>query len=389
MGPLEGKRIVEFAGLGPGPFCGMLFADMGANVVVIDRKVALPEDAGATSAPESSIVNRGKRSVALDLKNPGAIEVVLRLLEGADGLIEGYRPGVMERLGLAPDTCLATNPALVYGRITGWGQSGALMNAAGHDLNYIALSGALHFSGRRDSPPTAPATLVGDIGGGAMMLAVGMLAAMISAQSTGRGQVVDAAMTDGSALMTALIYGLFNGGQWSRSRQSNLLDGGSHFYDCYECADGHYVSIAALEPQFYSLLLEKLGLDKDPEFEAQYDPRRWPRQKQRLGEIFRSRPRRHWCDLLEGSDACFAPVLDFAEAPAHPHNVERGTFISVEGVTQPAPAPRFSETESAISSPPPRPGEHTEAVLIEAGYSAVEIEALRGSGIFDLAVPRG
>ncbi len=323
MGPLEGKRILEFAGLGAAPFCGMLFADMGAEVIVIDRKAGATQESAATLAPEFMLANRGKRSVALDLKQPDAVDVILRLLQEADGLIEGFRPGVMERLGLSPDICLATNPKLVYGRMTGWGQTGPLAQAAGHDLNYIALSGALHFAGRADSPPTSPATIVGDICGGGMMLAVGMLAAMINAQSTGKGQVIDAAMTDGSALATTLVYGMLKGGRWRSSRESNLLDGGSHWYDCYECADGHYVSLGALEPEFYAVLLEKLGLENDREFRAQYDPQQWPELKRRLSEIFKSRPRQHWCDLLEGSDVCFAPVLDFEEAPEHPHNRER------------------------------------------------------------------
>jgi alpha-methylacyl-CoA racemase len=381
MGPLQGKRIIEFAGIGPGPFCGMLLADMGADVIVIDRKQDAAQESVADLPPELGLVNRGKRSIALDLKQPGAVEVALRLSKSADGLIEGFRPGVMERLGLGPDTCQAANLRLVYGRMTGWGQTGPLAQAAGHDLNYIALSGALHFSGRADSPPTAPATLVGDIGGGAMMLAVGMLAAMLNAQSTGKGQVVDAAVTDGSALATSLVYALFKGRRWSRSRESNLLDGGSHFYDCYECADGHYVSIGALEPEFYALLLEKLGLDDDPDFNAQYDPRRWPDQKRRFTEIFKTRTRDAWCELLEGSDACFAPVLDFAEAPDHPHNRERSVFTTVDGVQQPAPAPRFSETESEVASPPPNPGVHTDEVLGEAGYAAREITALREQGV--------
>ncbi|MGB5257102.1 MAG: CaiB/BaiF CoA-transferase family protein [Woeseiaceae bacterium] len=381
MGPLQGKRIIEIAGLGAGPFCGMLFADMGADVIVIDRKPGAAPESGATLAPEFTIANRGKRSIALDLKQPGAVDVVLRLLKEADGLIEGFRPGVMERLGLGPEPCLDVNPRLVYGRMTGWGQNGPLAEAAGHDLNYIALSGALCFSGRADSPPTSPATIVGDVCGGAMMLAVGMLAAILSAQSSGKGQVVDAAMTDGSALATSLVYAVFNSGLWSRTRESNLLDGGSHWYDCYECADGNYISLGALEPEFYGLLLEKLGLQDDPDFAVQYDARRWPQLKQRFAEIFKARTRQQWCELLEGSDACFAPVLDFEEAAEHPHNVQRGTFTTVEGVTQPAPAPRFSKTASGISSPPPRPGEHTDDVLGLAGYSASESAALAEQGI--------
>ncbi|MGB5719338.1 MAG: CaiB/BaiF CoA-transferase family protein [Woeseiaceae bacterium] len=380
MGPLEGKRILEFAGLGAAPYCGMLFADMGAEVIVIDRKAGATQESAATLAPEFMLANRGKRSVALDLKQPDAVDVILRLLQEADGLIEGFRPGVMERLGLSPDICLATNPKLVYGRMTGWGQTGPLAQAAGHDLNYIALSGALHFAGRADSPPTSPATIVGDICGGGMMLAVGMLAAMLNAQATGKGQVIDAAMTDGSALATTLVYGLLKGGRWRSSRESNLLDGGSHWYDCYECADGHYVSLGALEPEFYAALLEKLGLENDRDFRAQYDPEQWPELKRRLSEIFKSQPRQHWCDLLEGSDVCFAPVLDFEEAPEHPHNRERQAFTSVAGVTQPAPAPRFSFTASEISAPPPKPGQHTDDVLESAGYSAEEIDNLRKRG---------
>jgi len=381
MGPLEGKRIVEIAGMGAGPFCGMLFADMGAELILIDRKAGEAPESGATLAPEFTIANRGKRSIALDLKQPGAVDVVLRLLQDADGLIEGFRPGVMERLGLGPEACLAVNPKLVYGRMTGWGQYGPLAQAAGHDLNYIALSGALHFSGRADSPPTSPATVVGDVCGGAMMLAVGMLAAMISADASGKGQVIDAAMTDGSALATSLVYAVFNSGRWSGNRESNLLDGGSHWYDCYECADGHYVSLGALEPEFYTLLLEKLGLEDDPEFAAQYDQQRWPEQKRRFAEIFKTRTREAWCQLLEGSDVCFAPVLDFGEAPDHPHNRERSVFTSVNGVQQPAPAPRFSGTVSEISAPPPEPGQHTVDVLGGAGYASRDIEALRKQGV--------
>ena len=381
MGPLQRRRIIEIAGLGAGPFCGMLFADMGADVIVIDRKRGTAPESGATLAPEFTIANRGKRSIALDLKQPDAIDVVLRLLRDADGLIEGFRPGVMERLGLGPVPCLDVNPRLVYGRMTGWGQFGPLAEAAGHDLNYIALSGALHFSGRADSPPTSPATIVGDVCGGAMMLAVGMLAAILNAESSGKGQVVDAAMTDGSALATSLVYAVFNSGRWSRDRESNLLDGGSHWYDCYECADGHYISLGSLEPEFYALLLKKLGLENDPDFAAQYDARRWPELKRRFAGIFRTRTRQQWCELLEGSDVCFAPVLDFEEAADHPHNRERAVFTTVGGVRQPSPAPRFSETESEISAPPPGPGEHTDDVLNLVGYSATEISALRRRGV--------
>lgn len=381
MGPLAGKRIIEFGGIGPGPFCGMLFADMGAELVVIDRTRDKDDESGLTPKPEFALVNRGKKSIALDLKQPGAADVVLRLLQDADGLIEGFRPGVMERLGLGPDTCLAANPGLIYGRMTGWGQHGPLSHAAGHDLNYIALSGALYYGGRSDSPPTAPATLVGDIGGGAMMLAVGMLAALVNAQTTGKGQVVDAAVTDGSALATSLLYGLFKEGQWSGDRQSNLLDTGSHWYDCYECADGKFVSVGALEPEFYALLLEKLGLGNDPDLTGQYDRKRWPELKRCFAETFKARTRQEWCDLLEGSDVCFAPVLDFDEAPQHPHNRSRQTFTSVADIVQPAPAPRFSETVSEVSSPPPKPGQHTRSVLGLAGYSEEELAVLREQAV--------
>ena len=381
MGPLAGKRIIEMGGIGPGPFCGMLFADMGAEVMLVEnpkaRGIVTRSDADSTF----SIVDRGKKSITLDLKQAAAVDVVLRLVEKADGLIEGFRPGVMERLGLGPEECLKANPRLVYGRMTGWGQDGPLSHAAGHDSNSIALSGALHMSGRSDSPPTSPATLVGDIGGGAMFLAVGMLAAILHAQQSGEGQVVDAAITDGSALMTSLIYGFFAAGRWSTDRASNLLDGGSHCYDCYECADGKYVSLGSLESPFYALLLEKLGLDDDPEFADPYDHQSWPKLKKRFAEIFKTRTRREWCDKLEGSDVCFAPVLDFAEAPDHAHNRARSVFTTLDGVPQPAPAPRFSETESKVTSPPPAPGENTEQVLKLAGYSAEECEALREQGI--------
>jgi len=381
MGPLAGRRIIEIGGIGPGPFCGMLFADMGAEVILVEKRTTSQKKTGSDVDPAYRIVDRGKKSITLDLKQPRAVDIVLRLVENADGLIEGFRPGVMERLGLGPEECLRTNPKLVFGRMTGWGQYGPLSRAAGHDLNYIALSGALCFSGRSDSPPTSPATLVGDVGGGAMMLAVGMLAAIVNAQSSGKGQVVDAAITDGSALSTSLIYSLFENGGWSVDRESNLLDGGSHWYDCYECADGKYISLGSLEPPFYALLLDKLGLAKDPDFADQYDRERWPALKKRFADIFKTRTRRQWCDLLEASDVCFAPVLDFDEAPDHAHNRERGVFTTVAGVTQPAPAPRFSETASEVSSPPPKPGHHTDDVLGEAGFSVQDIGSLRERGI--------
>lgn len=379
MGPLAGKKIVEIAGLGPGPVCGMLLADMGAEVTVIDRPAT--SNPSALALANVAIMNRGKKSIALDLKMEGGRDVVLRLLENANGLIEGFRPGVMERLGLGPGDCLEVNPRLVYGRMTGWGQAGPLSQVAGHDLNYVALSGALWYGGRSDSPPTVPPTLVGDIGGGAMLLAIGMLAAMMNAQETGKGQVVDAAMIDGSALSTTLLYALFQSGNWTLNRQDNFLDGAAYWYDTYECADGKYVSIGSIEPEFHALLLEKLGLEDDPDFAQQYKKDRWPELKARFVDIFKTKTRDEWCALLEGSDVCFAPVLDFAEAPRHPHNRARGVFTKVAGVTQPAPAPRFSETPSEIGSAPPESGEHTAEILAAAGYSEQELGRLRAMNI--------
>ena len=380
MGPLAGKRIIEMGGIGPAPVCGMMLADMGAEVVLVERKADAGRLPGMLENANATIMNRGKKSIALDLKSDGAVDLVLRLLRDADGLIEAFRPGVMERLGLGPEICLDSNPALVYGRMTGWGQDGPLSQAAGHDINYVALSGALWYGGRADSPPTVPPTLVGDIAGGSMLLTVGMLAGMLSAQATGKGQVVDAAICDGSAAATTLLYALYQNGQWTSQRQDNLLDGASHWYDTYETADGKYVSIGAIEPQFYARLLETLGLAQDPDFERQYDRQSWPALKRRFTRIFKSKTRAEWCELMEGTDICFAPVLDFDEAPRHPHNVARGAFTSVEGVTQPAPAPRFSATPSEIASGPPAVGQHTDAVLGELGCSAEQITALRERG---------
>ena len=380
MGPLAGKRIIEMGGIGPAPVCGMMLADMGAEVVLVERKADAGRLPGMLENANATIMNRGKKSIALDLKSEGAVDLVLRLLRDADGLIEAFRPGVMERLGLGPEICLDNNPALVYGRMTGWGQDGPLSQAAGHDINYVALSGALWYGGRADSPPTVPPTLVGDIAGGSMLLTVGMLAGMLNAQVTGTGQVVDAAICDGSAAATTLLYALFQNGQWTSRRQDNLLDGASHWYDTYETADGKYVSIGAIEPQFYAQLLETLGLAEDPDFERQYDRQSWPALKRRFTETFKSKTRAEWCELMEGTDICFAPVLDFDEAPRHPHNVARGTFTSVEGVTQPAPAPRFSATRSEIASGPPAVGQHTDAVLGELGCSAEQIASLRERG---------
>lgn len=380
MGPLEGKRIIEMGGIGPAPVCGMMFADMGAEVILVERKSDPADKTAMLEDAKMTIMNRGKKSIAIDLKKEGATDVVLRLLRDADGLIEAFRPGVMERLGLGPEACLEANPRLVFGRMTGWGQDGPLSHAAAHDINYVALSGALWYGGRADTPPTVPPTLVGDIAGGSMPLAVGMLAAMLSAEATGKGQVVDAAISDGSAAATTLLYALYQGSQWTSNRQDNLLDGASHWYDTYETADGKFVSIGSIEPQFYALLLEKLGLTGDPDFSPQYDKSRWPELKKRFADIFVSRTRAEWCALMEGTDVCFAPVLDFDEAPRHPHNRARGTFAEVDGVTQPAPAPQFSETRSEIASGPPAVGQDTDAVLEEAGFAAEQLAALRERG---------
>lgn len=343
-GPLQGVKVVEMAGLGPGPFCAMMLADMGAQVIRIERpKKSIAVEA---SEPRFDVLARGRTRIALDLRKPGAAEVVLTLLDTADVLLEGFRPGVMERQGLGPDVCLGRRPSLVYGRMTGWGQTGPLAPAAGHDINYIALSGALHAIGRSGGPPVAPPAMLGDMGGGGMLLAFGVACALLEARRSGQGQVVDAAIADGAALLGAAFYGLYAGGQWSNQRGENMIDGGSHFYDSYACADGKYISIGAIEPQFYALLLERCGI-ADSIYREQLNPDTWPVLKHRLADIFSSRTRQEWCDLLEGTDACFAPVLDWDEAPRHAHNQARGTFVEIEGVVQPAPAPRFSRTPPA------------------------------------------
>ncbi len=373
MGVLEGIRVVEIAGLGPAPFCGMLLADMGADVVLVERpsgKAGDPLDLGS-----NAIVNRGKRSLALDLKNARAIDAVLRLIDDADALIEGMRPGVMERLGLGPEACLARNPRLIYGRMTGWGQDGPLAQAAGHDLNYIALSGALWYSGAPGTPPLAPPTLVGDLGGGALYLAMGLLAGILGARRTGEGQVIDAAIVDGSANMMNLLLSLHAAGQMPFERGRGLLDG-PHWAGTYACADGHFISVSALEPQFNALLFARLGLADDPEFRTPYDPQHWQRLRERMAALFVTQPRQHWVDLLEGSDACFAPVLTPAEAMAHPHMAARGVYGKKEGVLQAAPAPRFLGTPSDATGAVPRRGEHGAAILRAAGFTDAEIAQL-------------
>lgn len=374
-GPLTGIRVIEMAGIGPGPYAGMLLADMGAEVIRIDRLRS-----GGDANP-SDVTARGKRSIALDLKNPASVEVVLRLVDQADALFEGFRPGVMEKLGLGPEVCLARNPRLVFGRMTGWGQSGPLAQAAGHDINYIAITGALAAIGRRDSGPVPPLNLVGDYGGGSLFLVAGLLAALLEARTSGRGQVVDAAITDGVISLMAPTQAYRASGTWELQRQSNWLDGGAHFYDTYECADGHYVSIGSLEPQFYALLSEKLGIDiGEPGFGQLFEKERWPEYKRRIAERIKTKTRDEWCGIMEGSDVCFAPVLDMDEAQEHFHNRARENFVAIDGVIQSAPAPRFSRTEAKISSGPCAAGAATRDVLAEAGLTADEIEALAATG---------
>jgi len=370
-GPLSGLKIVEFAGIGPGPFCGMLLSDLGADVVRIDRK-------GGGRGSKFDVTSRGRRSVALDLKSPEAVEACLKLIEGADALFEGFRPGVMERLGLGPDVALKRNPKLVYGRMTGWGQFGPLAHAAGHDINYIALTGALAAIGTREKP-VPPLNLVGDFGGGALYLAFGLLAGIIHARATGEGQVVDCAMTDGAASLMSMFYGMLGSGAWREGRESNLLDGGAQFYDVYECKDGGWVALGSIEPQFYALLLEKADLT-DPEFKAQMSRDNWPSLKAKLKAVIKSKTRDEWVKIMEGTDVCFAPVLGLSEAASHPHNAARKTFVEVEGVVQPAPAPRFSRTPGEIQSAAPAIGAHNESALADWGFSADAIKALASAG---------
>lgn len=373
MGPLKGLRLLEFAGIGPGPFCAMMLSDLGAEVIRIDRK------SSAGTGSKHDVMNRGRRSLALDLKVPEAVDAVLRMVEQADALFEGFRPGVMERLGLGPEVCLARNPELVYGRMTGWGQDGPLATAAGHDINYISLNGALHAIGLPGEPPVPPLNLVGDFGGGGMLLALGLVSALLEARCSGKGQVVDAAMVDGSAALMAAIYGTVARGMWVNKRGANFLDGGAHFYSTYECADGKYISVGSIEPQFYDLLLEHCGTG-DAELKNQMDRDKWPEFKVKLAGIFKTKTRAEWCEIMEGTDVCFAPVLDFEEMVDHPHNKARDAFIEMDGVVHQAPAPRFSRTEAEIQGPPPTAGEHTDEVLADWGFGGEELDGLRASG---------
>ncbi len=373
MGPLKGLKIIEMAGIGPGPFCGMVLADLGAKIIRVDRASAI----GTGSKQDAA--NRGKKSIAVDLKSEEGVEVVLKLVETADAIFEGFRPGVMERLGLGPDVCSKRNERIVFGRMTGWGQEGPLANAAGHDINYISLTGALAAIGRPGSPPVPPLNLIGDFGGGGMLLALGLVAALLESKESKKGQVVDAAMTDGSALLMTMIYTMQSSGVWKTSMGSNLLDGGSHFYDTYECKDGKFISLGSIEPQFYALLCQIAELDESI-FGNQMSRDSWPEKKEAIKKIILDKTRDEWCELMEGTDVCFAPVLDMSEAPKHPHNVERKTFIDLEGVTQPAPAPRFSRTEPEVVSSPSVVGEHTDEVLTSIGFSDEDINTLKTSG---------
>ena len=376
MGPLQGIRIVELAGIGPGPFAAMLLADMGADVICVDRPAAAQPS--RPDGPSGNVLRRGRRSVALDLKHPDGPELVLRLVEAADGLVEGFRPGVTERLGVGPEVCLARNPRLVYGRMTGWGQDGPLAHTAGHDINYIALSGVLSGVGHFGGPPVVPMNLVGDFGGGGMLMALGLLAGILEAQRSGRGQVVDAAMTEGAALLATAIYSLHHIGYW-QERGTNIFDGGASYYGVYECANGRYLSVGALEPQFYVELLRLAGLAPE-DLPPQGDRKRWAEGRERLAEVFATRSRDEWCAVFDGSDACVAPVLDFDEAPRHPHNLARGNFVTVDGVPQPAPAPRFDRTPSAVHRPPPLPGADTDEALADWGFDPAELAAHRATG---------
>jgi alpha-methylacyl-CoA racemase len=378
MGPLSGLKVVELAGIGPAPFCAMLLSDMGAEVLRVDRTEAV--DLGVPIDPRLDLLNRGRRSAALDLKTPAGVAVLKRLVAQADALIEGFRPGVLERLGLGPDQCFAVNPRLVLGRVTGWGQEGPLARSAGHDINYIALAGALGLIGPKDGPPVPPLNLVGDYGGGALYLAFGVVCALLEARTSGVGQVVDAAMVDCVASLLTSAYAQLAGGGWIADRAANLLDGGAPWYAAYETADGGFVCVGAIEPRFYAELLRRIGIADEP-LPDQHDRAGWPRLRQRFTEVFKGQTRDAWIAALEGTDACFAPVLSLAEAPRHPHNAARGTFVEVDGITQPGPAPRFSRTKPALRRGPALRGEHTEEVLADWGFAAEELATLRQAGV--------
>jgi alpha-methylacyl-CoA racemase len=378
MGPLAGIRVLEFEAIGPGPFAGMLLADMGADVLVVDRPDST--DLGLKRERWYDVMMRGKRSVTLDLKEKNAARVALQLISKADALIEGFRPGVMERLGLGPVLALERNPKLVYGRMTGWGQDGPLAPRAGHDINYIALAGVLHAFGRRGEAPVPPLNLVGDFGGGGMLLGFGIACALFEAGRSGKGQVVDAAMVEGASLLAAMFHGFLKVGEWSEARGANILDTGAPWYDVYETRDAKYVSIGAIEAKFYAELLSRLNL-RTEDLPGQYERARWPEMREVFARAFRTKTRDEWCAIFEGSDACFAPVLSFSESRNHPHNAARASFVDVAGVPQPAPAPRFSRTPGAVRGAPPERGEGGRAALADWGFSATEVERLRSGGL--------
>jgi alpha-methylacyl-CoA racemase len=379
VGPLSGIKIVEFAGIGPAPFAAMMLSDLGADVIRIDRAANVSPGA-EKSAPDPDVLNRGRRSVGIDLKNEAGARTALRLLQEADVLLEGFRPGVMEKLGLGPAVCFEKNPRLVYGRMTGWGQEGPLAPRAGHDINYIALAGVLDQIGRAGEKPIAPLNLVGDFGGGGMLLALGVLAALVERASSGKGQIVDAAMIDGAALLGTMFYAFRNMQLWSEERGTNVLDTGAHFYEVYATKDAKYIAVGAIEPQFYAALLARLGLVDDPRFQVQLDRDGWPAMKRGFEAVFKERTRDEWTQIFEGSDACVAPVLSALEAPSHPHHAARGTFTTVAGALQPSPAPRFSRTPARIARPPAAPGAHTDEVLRDWGFDAPEVSELRARG---------
>ena len=372
MGPLNGLKIIEIGGIGAGPFCGQMLGDMGAHVVRVDRK---GQDRTIVSA-KYDVLHRNRRSITLDLKKPEGIDTALRLIETSEVLIEGFRPGVMEKLGLGPELCFKRNPRLIYGRMSGWGQDGPLVQTAAHDINCLSLTGALHAIGRAGEKPVPPLNIIGDFGGGGLLLAFGIMCALYETQTSGHGQVVDAAMVDGAAALMGFYYGLWAAGVWTDERGTNRLDGGAHFYDTYETADGLWVSVGSVEPQFYGPLLELLGVD-DPEFDDQMDRTKWPELKKKLEAVFLTKTRNEWCEIMEGKDVCFTPVLSYEEAIKHPHNKDRGTFVDVQGVMQPAPAPRFGRTSPGQPETAPDPGQHTDVILLEYGFKQTEIEALR------------
>ncbi len=378
-GPLSGYKLIEIAGVGPTQLTGMLLADMGAEIVRVERLTKV--ELGVYMPVKYKLMNRSRRSIAIDLKQPQGRDIVLDLCAGADALFEGFRPGVMERLGLGPDECMRRNERLVYGRMTGWGQDGPLAETAGHDPNYIGIAGVLACIGKQDEAPAYPLNLIGDFGGGALYLAMGMLAAMLEAAKSGRGQVVDAAMVDGAASMMTTFYGLLAAGLWKEQRGSNILDGGAHFVNTYRTKDDQYVVVAPIEGRFYNELLDRLEIS-DPDLRTkQHNQDRWPEFADKLQDIFLTRTRDEWCEIFDGSDACFAPVLSLTEATQHPHAQARDAYASIDGVIQPAPAPRFSRTPAEIQSPPPEPGQHTEEILLDWGFNGERIAELLADNI--------